>query len=629
MTITTTVGATIGTSTLTITGACGSLTHTAQVGLTLNPVPDFSITALPGSQTITVGNSATYTVSTTALNGFAGAIALSVSGLPSGATASFAADSINGSGSSTLTIATAPSLLAKGYTLTLTGTSGALLRTAQISLIVNPAAGSSPPTVNGSSFVPIGTQNLTSLGTSDWIHWGLNSTSPDRKTGGSHQISDFTVIGTGSDVITHSDYPLGFSWSDGNPTSSATATPTGVYIRGQNLGFSFTVPADTTRRLLILYVGLFNAGMQIRAHLSDGSSPDYVDNYAGVGSPAREYTLVYSAASSNQTLTITYVQTAIYGANNNITLEAAALSTIAPGADFVTVLNPPVQSVAPGNAASYQVTVAPQAGFGDTVSFSVAGLPPNTSAVFDPPAVTASGSALMTITSTAAASPGAYSLSISAAGSSGLSHSVAGVFNLVGGSGAYLGGASFVPSYPANLTSARTMDWAFWGLQSVSTFDHKAGVTSQIQNFSLVNAQPGQAFSYASPWIFGWSDGTPDLNEPQTTGAVAINGLNTGFQIVLPADTSQRTIVLYAGLYNTAGKLVAQLSDGSAPDYIDTTFADSATIPAAYIITYKAGSAGQSLTLRWTMNSTSGPRCAEMSGVHCFVTLQAATLTEP
>src|SRR5262249_44011857 len=71
--------------------------------------PDFNISATPASQTVTVGNSTTYTVTTSAQNGFTGTVGLSVSGLPSGASASFTPASISGTGSSTLNVTTTAS----------------------------------------------------------------------------------------------------------------------------------------------------------------------------------------------------------------------------------------------------------------------------------------------------------------------------------------------------------------------------------------------------------------------------------------------------------------------------------------------------------------------------------------
>src|SRR5215475_9930164 len=60
--------------------------------------PDFSISATPASQTVTAGSSATYTTTISALSGFTGTVNLSVSGLPSGATASFNPASVAGAG---------------------------------------------------------------------------------------------------------------------------------------------------------------------------------------------------------------------------------------------------------------------------------------------------------------------------------------------------------------------------------------------------------------------------------------------------------------------------------------------------------------------------------------------------
>ena len=78
-------------------------------------------------------------MSTTALNGFTGSVALSVSGLPAGATATFAPSSIAGAGAATLTVATLSTTPVGPATLTITGTSAArVARTSKITLVVNP-----------------------------------------------------------------------------------------------------------------------------------------------------------------------------------------------------------------------------------------------------------------------------------------------------------------------------------------------------------------------------------------------------------------------------------------------------------------------------------------------------------
>jgi hypothetical protein len=110
--------------------------------------PDFSITASPASQTVTAGAGTSYTATVAALGGFTGAVSFSVSGLPSGASASFNPTSVTGSGSSTLSVSTSTTTPAGTYTLTITGTSGTLSHSATVSLVVNPVGGTPDFTIS-------------------------------------------------------------------------------------------------------------------------------------------------------------------------------------------------------------------------------------------------------------------------------------------------------------------------------------------------------------------------------------------------------------------------------------------------------------------------------------------------
>jgi hypothetical protein len=103
--------------------------------------PDFMISATPASQTVAVGASTTYTVTVSPQGGFTGTVSLSVSGLPSGATGTFNPTSISGgSGSSTLTVATASTTPTGSYTLTITGNNGSLTHSATVTLVVGSAS---------------------------------------------------------------------------------------------------------------------------------------------------------------------------------------------------------------------------------------------------------------------------------------------------------------------------------------------------------------------------------------------------------------------------------------------------------------------------------------------------------
>lgn len=113
----------------------------ARSGVLQTPAPDFSLSATPSSQTVAPGGSASYTVTVVPSGGFTGAVDFSVSGLPSGASASFNPPSVDTSGSTTMTVTTIAATPIGAYPLTITGASGSLQRTTSVTLVVaNPSA---------------------------------------------------------------------------------------------------------------------------------------------------------------------------------------------------------------------------------------------------------------------------------------------------------------------------------------------------------------------------------------------------------------------------------------------------------------------------------------------------------
>ena len=99
--------------------------------------PDFTISAAPPSQTVSAGGSTSYTVTVSPVNGFSGNVALSNGSLPTGVGLTFNPTTITGgSGTSTVNVTTSTSTPAGTYTLTLTGTSGSLMHSTTVQLIV-------------------------------------------------------------------------------------------------------------------------------------------------------------------------------------------------------------------------------------------------------------------------------------------------------------------------------------------------------------------------------------------------------------------------------------------------------------------------------------------------------------
>lgn len=140
-----------GTYNVTVTGTGGGKTHTTTVAFTVTTTasPDFALSVSPTSLSVASGSNGTATVSTTVSGGFNSAVALSASGLPTGASATFSPTSIAapGSGSSTLTIATGTAA-AGTYNLTITGTGGGKTHTAPLTLTVTSGGGGSQILVN-------------------------------------------------------------------------------------------------------------------------------------------------------------------------------------------------------------------------------------------------------------------------------------------------------------------------------------------------------------------------------------------------------------------------------------------------------------------------------------------------
>ena len=138
--------------TLTVTGTSGSLLHSVDIELeitTAPPSPDFSIAVHPSSLLIQQGTSNTVNITVTSLNGFSDLVTLTVLPAIVGVTYSFDPSVVtppaDGTITSNLTIAVAETAIPNVHVLVLTGTSGILQHSANLSLeITTPPA---PPDV--------------------------------------------------------------------------------------------------------------------------------------------------------------------------------------------------------------------------------------------------------------------------------------------------------------------------------------------------------------------------------------------------------------------------------------------------------------------------------------------------
>lgn len=105
-------------------------------------VPDFAIDVEPSNRTVARGGTANYTVSVRSIGGFNGPVSLSLDGVPFDTTYSFSPGTVVGEGGSSLVVGTVRTTPGCTHSLTIRGTSGSLVRSSSIRLVVK---GADPP----------------------------------------------------------------------------------------------------------------------------------------------------------------------------------------------------------------------------------------------------------------------------------------------------------------------------------------------------------------------------------------------------------------------------------------------------------------------------------------------------
>ena len=442
-----------------------------------------------------------------------------------------------------------------------------------------------PGALTGSGVTSASTVNLTAQGTSDWAHWSGYA----HKASGGAKISNYSVVGTGT-VTNYTSDPRRFTWSDGTPTVSGS-NRNGIYIAGAGKGFQITAPADLTQRTLKVYVGGSATGGTFTASLSDGSAPNYVNSsFSGTGQYDVVYTLTYKAASAGKLITVKWVQASGTG---NVRLQAATLVQSSGVVNVTGVTISPTSASLPVNGTQQlTATIIPSNATNKNVTWSSSNNAVATVSSAGLVTALAAGSAVITVTTQDGAKTATCNITVT--------QTLSGV----------LSGSGLSSFATVNLTSEGSSDWAHW-----SGYDHKSSGGSKISNYAVVGT--GSASSYS---IDGractWSDGTPTASGSNKDG-IYITGVGKGFQITVPADLTQRTLKVYAGGWTSGGILTASLSDGSAPNYIDSSFSANGRYDVIFTLSYKAASAGRLLTVKWVQTSGIGN-----------VALQAAALVE-
>jgi hypothetical protein len=180
--------------------------------------------------------------------------------------------------------------------------------------------------LSGSAAAPAIATDLTAAGPLDWAHWGLTTAGDFDHRAAGDIIPNFAVLG-GAAPLQFTTFSNDFSWSDGTPHASASATHTGVYTVGQSTGFTFDVPAshDDAVRLVRVFAGNYNSTARFTASFADGSAPAYTADLIDTGFGSyRVFSVRYRAAATTH-LHLSWQQ---IDGSGNIALEAL---TVEPG----------------------------------------------------------------------------------------------------------------------------------------------------------------------------------------------------------------------------------------------------------------------------------------------------------
>ena len=376
--VTTGAGTPSGTSVLTITGVNGSTTRTATVNLTVN-APDFALAVAPATRSIGPGQSTTYAVSISPSGGFTSDVNLSVSGLPAGATAEF---SPNPSGSSsTLTVTTSAATPGGTSALVITGIAGALTRTMNASLTVTAPDFTLGATPASRSVIPGGAASYTISITPGGGFTGDVAFSVSGLPAGA--TAEFTPNPAAASTT------LVVTTTAATPGGSSTLTITGVsgaLTRTTTVGLTVTVPdfslsvapalravapgSSTTYTVSISPSGGFTDSVDLSVSgLPSGTSAEFSPDPA---SSSSTMTVTTTAATPGGTSTLT-----ITGVSGGLTRTTTASLNVTVQ-DFTLAIEPASRTVVRGDVATYGILLTKNNGFSGAVTYSLTGLPADT-----------------------------------------------------------------------------------------------------------------------------------------------------------------------------------------------------------------------------------------------------------
>jgi hypothetical protein len=393
----------------------------------------FALSSSSSALTLDPGSSGEATIAVADAAGFSGAVNLSVSGLPSGVTASWSANPT--SSRSLLTLEAASSAVRGSYLLTVTGTSASQAVSTNLELTVNGPGFTILPSPSNLKIYP-GTSGTVSFlvtglgGFSSSVNFAVTSGLPSGVTASwvsnpTSGMSSLTLTASNS-ASTSIDTMLTVTGASGNLTATTTlalvVSPPLFYLDFAPYPAAIAQGATITTTVKAIPVDHFSDTIKL-------SAPELPPGVTASFNPAS------ISFGQTSTLTLTACDSAALGAGIvgveasgsyaetinqfNLAVTPAASPSFAIGAAQSTL------NLAQGGSVNDGITITPQNGFAGSVNLAVTSpLPSGVTASFAPSSTT--GSSRLTFSAGSTAAAGFYTVWIT--GTSGAQSTVANIF---------------------------------------------------------------------------------------------------------------------------------------------------------------------------------------------------------
>ena len=544
--------------------------------------PSLSLSASATSLTVKVGQTVQTTVTTTASTSLKSAVTLSVTGAPSGLTATFASSTIAspGSGSSVLNVTAGTSVAPGTYSLTVKGTGGGQTATLVISVVVPAPTFSLTASATSVNVVAGNTAQVkitetpqngfaatVALAVSGLPTGATAAFSPTVLSGAAGGTSTVTL--TLAKTVKGGSYPLTVSATGGGVTESSSVTLVVTGVASCTLASS---PASVT---LIV-------GQKSSTQLSCGSAQGTFSGplalsvsgtHSGVTAQASPTTLTPGSAttltlsSASNTAAGSYsISVAVSGSGFTQTL---AIPVTIPAPAFVLSTSATSVSAVAGGAAQMVVSTTPQNGFSASVSFSAAGFPTGVTAAFSSATAAATAGSTLTLTVATSVKAGSYPVTVTASGG-GVTRTAS---------------VSLVVSVPPSCTlSANPSSVTVTAGQAASvqvSCGSVSGTFTEPLGLSVTGAPTGMTPTASSTTFAAGSSTTLTLSTSQSTAAgqyglsIAVRGSGFTRTLAIPVTVSA------ANLFTLTAAQSSMTLKFGASGQVSVTSAHSGTFNAA------------------------------------------------